>query len=204
MRGEWVIQAPNLRSLTIISKACYRLQIGALTRLSDATIKMEYYVREHDFVNLIAGVAHVRKLTLTCMLQPGYADGSLLETLPCTFDNLRSFILLTQFGEMDAILSTFSLLRNAPNLEELEIEIIGEGEQEIEANTEYQNTRWTDGMCASLQVVKMNGIGCLSNEMCFIELILSKATVLRTMSISLGVMRSKSKERALNELLNTY
>uniref|UniRef100_A0A0A9G924 FBD domain-containing protein n=1 Tax=Arundo donax TaxID=35708 RepID=A0A0A9G924_ARUDO len=103
---------------------------------------------------------------------------------------------------MHAILSTFSLLRSAPNLKELEIEI-NDGEQEIEANAEFQNTLWTDGLCLGLQIVKMNGIRFWSNEMCFIELLLSKATVLRTMSITLGYGCSKSKENALSEL-NTF
>ncbi|CAN6167121.1 unnamed protein product [Urochloa humidicola] len=76
-------------------------------------------------------------------------------------------------------------------------------QQEIEANAEFQNTEWTNGLCANLQVVKMKGISCLSNEMCFIELVLSKATVLRTMSITLSGRSSKSIENALSEI-NTY
>jgi hypothetical protein len=51
-----------------------------------------------------------------------YFGDILLETLPYTFANLRSLFLSTHF-EMYAILSTFCLLRNAPNLEELEIAV---------------------------------------------------------------------------------
>uniref|UniRef100_A0A0A9EJF9 Uncharacterized protein n=1 Tax=Arundo donax TaxID=35708 RepID=A0A0A9EJF9_ARUDO len=49
----------------------------------------------------------------------------------------------------------------------------------------------------------MNGIHFWSNEMCFIELVLSKATALRTMSITPGDGCSKSNETALSEL-NAY
>jgi len=122
-----------------------------------------------------------------------------LETLPYTFANLRSLFLSTHF-EMYGILSTFCLLRNAPNLEDLEIVIINNQEQETEANAEFQNTQWTDGMCASLHVVKINDISCFLNEMCFIELVLSKATALRKMSISLGDECSMSEENALSKL----
>ena len=78
-----------------------------------------------------------------------------------------------------------------------------EEDQEIEANAEFQNAQWTDGICPSLQVVKMNGTCFRSNEMCFIELVLSKATALRTMSISLGSERYLSTESALSQV-NTY
>jgi hypothetical protein len=50
-------------------------------------------------------------------------NGHLMETLPCTFNNLKSLILWTHFCETPAILSTFCLLMNAPNLEELEITV---------------------------------------------------------------------------------
>jgi len=136
--------------------------------------------------------------SLSTFYQP-YIGDILLETLPYTFANLRSLFLSTHF-EMYGILSTFCLLRNAPNLEDLEIVIINNQEQETEANAEFQNTQWTDGMCASLHVVKINDISCFLNEMCFIELVLSKATALRKMSISLGDECIMSEENALSKL----
>jgi len=78
--------------------------------------------------------------------------------------------------------------------------IINNQEQETEANAEFQNTQWTDGMCASLHVVKINDISYFLNEMCFIELVLSKATALRKMSISLGDVCIMSEENALSKL----
>ncbi|KAM0910404.1 hypothetical protein ACQ4PT_014181 [Festuca glaucescens] len=126
-----------------------------------------------------------------------------METLPCTFYNLKSLILWTHFYERPAILATLCLLMNAPNLEELEITIERTFLDGIEANAENHNTQCTDAFCANLQVVKIKGIGWLPSEMCFIELVLYKAIVLRTMYLRLGYESSKSNEDALCELM-TY
>jgi hypothetical protein len=56
-------------------------------------------------------------------------------------------------------------------------------------------------MCANLQVVQMTSIHWLPNEMSFIELILSKARRLHTLSISHNEEIVMSNEDALNELL---
>ncbi|KAM3275288.1 hypothetical protein ACQJBY_043946 [Aegilops geniculata] len=101
---------------------------------------------------------------------------------------------------MRSIVLTFCILRNTPNLEELEITIYGDGGAAT-TNAEFLNTQWTEALCANLQVVKMNNIGWLRYEMYFIELVLSKAAVLRTMHLSLGCRRSKSNEDALCELM---
>ncbi|CAN6217832.1 unnamed protein product [Urochloa humidicola] len=201
-----VIAGPNLHSLEIISRDVddYDWEFGELPCLEDATIDLESYTYGYDFEDFLAGLAQVRKLTIYTCYRP-FFGGNLLDTLEYTFVNLRSLCLCTHFRKTHGILSTLCLVRSAPNLEELEIEIVcsQNQQQEIEANAEFQNTEWTNGLCASLQVVKMKGIGCLSNEMCFIELVLSKATVLRTMSITLSGRSSKSIENALSEI-NTY
>ncbi|CAL5081676.1 unnamed protein product [Urochloa decumbens] len=174
---DCVIAGPNLHSLEIISRFLddYDWEFGELPCLKDATIDLESYAYMSDFGEFLAGVAQVRKLTIYTHYKP-FLGGNLLDTLEYTFLNLRSLFLCTHFRETHAILSTLCLLRSAPNLEELEIEIVGNQnqQQEIEANAEFQNTEWTNGLCANLEVVKMNGIGCSSNEMCFIELVLSK------------------------------
>ena len=71
-----------------------------------------------------------------------------------------------------------------------------------EASGEFQNAQWTDGMCANLQFVQISGIRWLSNELSFIELILSKAKLLHTLSVSHGEKCSMSNEVAVNKLLN--
>ncbi|GJN33865.1 hypothetical protein PR202_gb22492 [Eleusine coracana subsp. coracana] len=67
---EWVIQGPNLRSLTIRSKDYQGWQFGELPRLSDATIDLVSYVDEHDFGEFLAGVGHVGKLTIAAGYLP--------------------------------------------------------------------------------------------------------------------------------------
>jgi hypothetical protein len=81
------------------------------------------------------------------------------------------------------------------------LKIFDDKELEFEAKGEFLNELWTDGMCANLQVVQMIGINWCPNEMSFIELILSKARVLHTLSISHGDNIVMSTEDALNELL---
>ncbi|CAM0951569.1 unnamed protein product [Alopecurus aequalis] len=170
--------------------------------LSFSTIDLENYVSSGNFEGFIARFAQVRKLILhTSYPPPPLTNGYLMETLPCMFNNLKSLVLWTHFFERPAILSTFCLLTNAPNLEELEITIARGGEEEIEANAVYQNTQLTDAFCAKLQVVKIDGFGWFPNEMCFIELVLSKAIVLLTMR--LGFISLKSNKDALCELM-TY
>ncbi|KAE8804423.1 F-box/FBD/LRR-repeat protein [Hordeum vulgare] len=134
---------------------------------------------------------------------------NILETLPFTFVNLKSLTLLTHFCELHSFLSTICLLRRAPSLESLKIEVIYDYHmgQNFEANVQFQNAQFTDGMCANLQFVDMAGIFLFSNEMSFIEVILSKARLLRKLSISLscgaenGVELAMSNEDALKKLL---
>ncbi|KAM3275291.1 hypothetical protein ACQJBY_043947 [Aegilops geniculata] len=198
----WVIGGPNLRSLTIVCKDKHGWQVTELQDLHEATINLQYCENFSDFGGLLAGLAQVRKLVLN-KCYPPFTEGHILETLPRTFDNLKSLTLWTHFEETPTILSTFCLLRNAPNLEELDITIDVFSDEEDEANGEFQNAQWTDGMCPNLQVVRLKGVRCSSNEMCFIQLLLSKATSLRTMSINLGYGSLKTIEDALRELI-TY
>jgi hypothetical protein len=72
---------------------------------------------------------------------------------------------------------------------------------EFEANGEFLNALWTDGMCANLKVVEMIGINWRRNEMSLIELILTKVRLLHTLWISQGDKLVMSNEDALYELL---
>lgn len=168
----------------------------------------------------------------TCFLHIFQSNGAkILETLPCTFDSLKSLKLYMDFCELPAILTIFCLLRNAPNLEKLKIMVrlnvasqveymctvwrlslspynflflfvkITDNEQKVEANGVFQNAEWTGGMCANLQIVQITRISWLPNEMSFIELILSKASLLRTISVTHGDKCLMSNEDALSELL---
>ena len=73
--------------------------------------------------------------------------------------------------------------------------------QKIELNGEFLNAQWADGMCANLQILEMTGINWLPNEMSFMKLILSKASLLRTLCISHDDDCSVSHVDPLHELV---
>ncbi|XP_048527838.1 uncharacterized protein LOC125507231 [Triticum urartu] len=161
-----------------------------------------------DFDDGLKHEGAVDSILLRCPGRCQLNGANILETLPCTFINLKSLTLVTHLCELPSILSTFCLLRNAPSLESLKIQVFcdydyGMG-QKFEANGEFQNAQCTDGMCAKLQFVDMTGIHLFTNEMSFIEVILSKARLLRTLSISLnhGAELTMSNEDGLKKLLN--
>ncbi|KAM0910397.1 hypothetical protein ACQ4PT_014180 [Festuca glaucescens] len=199
--SQWLIQAPNLRHLNIRSAQDLGWNIGEFPSLQSAEIDIRDYLRGRDFAKFLAGFASVTKLVL-CTRHSPLNGANILETLPCTFGNLKSLKLYTQFCELSSILSTFCLLRNAPNLERLKILIDDGVEQKYEANGEFQNAQWTDGMCVKLQFVQITGIHWLANELSFIEIILSKTRLLRTLSVSHGEKCSMCNEGVVNKLLN--
>jgi hypothetical protein len=59
-------------------------------------------------------------------------------------------------------------------------DVFGQG---FEADWEFLNALWTDGMCASLQIVQMSRVIWLPNEILLMKLILSKARLLRTLYV---------------------
>ncbi|WVZ99613.1 hypothetical protein U9M48_044882 [Paspalum notatum var. saurae] len=70
---------------------------------------------------------------------------------------------------------------------------------DIEADLEFLNAQWTDGMCPSLQVVQMSRINRLPTEISFMKLILSKAKLLRTLYVD---EQPYSSDDPLVEILN--
>ena len=67
----------------------------------------------------------------------------------------------------------------------------------LQISEEWTNAQWTDGMCANLQVVQINNyIRWL--PLSFMKLILSKASLLRTLSVDVCPV---SQDDPLNELL---
>jgi hypothetical protein len=63
------------------------------------------------------------------------------------------------------------------------VKLRGGVDQSFEADWEFLNTLWTDGMCAKLQVVRIIDIAWLPNEISFMKLMLSKARLLRTLYV---------------------
>uniref|UniRef100_K3YMS7 Uncharacterized protein n=1 Tax=Setaria italica TaxID=4555 RepID=K3YMS7_SETIT len=58
-----------------------------------------------------------------------------------------------------------------------------DGSQVVNADDKFLNAQWVDGMFAKLHTVRMKNILCFSNEMHFVEFILSKARVLQVLSV---------------------
>lgn len=103
--------------------------------------------------------------------------------------------LSTSFDDMHNILLMFFLLRISPNLEKLKIEL---RRPKMVAKRKFLNAQWTNDMCANLQVVEITSAeGWL--PLSFMKLILSKASLLRTLSVDKCPV---SQDDPLNELLN--
>ncbi|EES19953.1 hypothetical protein BDA96_09G247000 [Sorghum bicolor] len=177
---ESVIEAPNLRILSIYSEYDYGWRFGELPCLEYANIDLLFCPQhERDFGDFLARFAHVQKLSLFSPAD----DVKMPYTLPFTFYNLKNLMLSMDFTEMRPILFMFTLLRSCDNLQKLEIEsrdVFGQG---FEADWEFLNALWTDGMCASLQIVQMSRVIWLPNEILLMKLILSKARLLRTLYV---------------------
>ncbi|KAJ1264100.1 hypothetical protein BS78_09G236400 [Paspalum vaginatum] len=175
-----LIQAPNLHSLNIDSEYDDGWRMGELPCLEDADMMVSFYDHHrHDFGGFLARFASVRKLTL---FNPAEKI-QIPHTLPFTFHNLKDLKLWTHFTEMHSILLIFALLRSCHNLENLEIEINVDIDQRVETDLDFLNAQWTYGMCVNLQVVRMTYITRNPNEISFMELILSKTRLLRTLYV---------------------
>ncbi|KAL6644678.1 hypothetical protein ACP70R_016286 [Stipagrostis hirtigluma subsp. patula] len=223
---DWVIRAPNLESLTIESDSDEGWQIEELSSIQRVTINVEDYSIGRDFVKLLtcfSQATHLQfhvpdtkdgsflelykhdlksPLSLNLFLSK---EGNALEGFSCSFQRLENLTLRTDFRHISSILSTFSLLRNAPNLVELEIEITQSYIQNEEIDTvdiDFFNSLWTNDLFANMDSLIMMNVACWSNEMHFIEFVLSKARILSALYVYRDDLISNSKpaEEAVIEL----
>ncbi|CAL5005842.1 unnamed protein product [Urochloa decumbens] len=195
----WVIQAPNLRELTIESEYDHGWQIEELPFIEQVEIRCgisRSYSSNRDFVKLLTGLARVSKLEL---VMPWREDNA-FEGLSCTFENLKDLSLRTDFCTLSIILSTLCLLKNAPNLEKLFFEICCCNLQEFEVGVDLLNAEWTDSLFANLRSVTMELATCQSNEMHFIQFVLSKARNLQEFHVLVCEGRSRSNEELIVEI----
>ncbi|CAL4893113.1 unnamed protein product [Urochloa decumbens] len=175
----------------------YDWRFGELPCLQYASIDVAEYMQHglpvedgYGFLEFLARFSQVRELILN---SPTYTFR--IHGVPFTFHNLKSLELWTQFNFMHHILLMFSILRTSPNLEILKIKLRRQG---MIANPEFLNAQWTDGMCPNLQVVQITSAeGWL--PLSFMKLILSKVSLLRTLSVD---ECPASQDDPLNELLN--
>ncbi|CAO2202145.1 unnamed protein product [Urochloa humidicola] len=172
---EWVIQAPNLSHLTFVADDLYELQIGELPSLQEANVNIQnYYSVDRDFVKLLTCFAQVRELEFHIP----WAEVNILERLSCSFQILKRLVLHTDFCNVARILSMFSLLRSAPNLQQLETKIVDSQAQNDEVDLDFFSALCTNSLFSKLKIVTITDASLRSNEMHFIESILSKARLL--------------------------
>ncbi|KAL6607870.1 hypothetical protein ACP70R_040933 [Stipagrostis hirtigluma subsp. patula] len=196
---EWVIQGPNLRSLSLCSEydMDYGWQIGELPAIEDVEIRFGFYSIDRDFVEFLTALAPVRKLNLDLPLR----ESNALAGLSCSFENLKSLALRTDFCALSNILFTICLLKKAPCLEELSFEIWHDNLQEDEVGIDILSAHWTDGFLGNLKSVSMDLATCQPNEMHFIEFVLSKARQLQEFHICVYEYCSESDEELFVEIL---
>ncbi|TVU05616.1 hypothetical protein EJB05_48785 [Eragrostis curvula] len=150
-----------------------------------------------NYAKFLTGIAGVAKLQFYCgVILPTEVD--VLEQLPFLFENLRSLVVQVNFCTMSHISSMFCLLRSAPVLEELDVLGSSDGTQEIEANIEFLNAQCVGHMFTKLHTVHMKNIKYHSNEMHFMEFVLSKVKALQLLSIS--PCAPYEKKDAVNEV----
>ncbi|TVU05613.1 hypothetical protein EJB05_48782, partial [Eragrostis curvula] len=189
--NDWTIRAPNLRKVRIASCFDYGGRTENLPLLKEAGL---YGPNDAKFLTGMAGVA---KLEFYCnIISP--TEVNVLEQLPFLFENLRSLFIGVNFCRVSHISSMFCLLRSAPVLEELDVLGSSDGTQEIEANNEFLNAQCVGHMFTKLHTVRMKNIKYRSNEMHFMEFVLSKVKALQLLSIS--PCAPYDKKEAVNEV----
>ncbi|CAL4999224.1 unnamed protein product [Urochloa decumbens] len=194
---QWAIQAPKLRYLFIDQIVDYGWQIADLPSLEEADIDVAMYSTHRDFVKLMTGLDRTKKLKISIPPE----DVNVLEGLSCRFNNLKSLSLQTSLHLLSGVLSLFCLLRNAPNLEVLDIELYDDYSEDDEVDNDFLNAQWADDLFLNLVCVGVTHLTCKLSEMRFIEFVLSKARGLREFHVCLDEGCSKSNEEAVTELV---
>uniref|UniRef100_A0A0E0ID11 F-box domain-containing protein n=1 Tax=Oryza nivara TaxID=4536 RepID=A0A0E0ID11_ORYNI len=172
---EWVIRAPNLKHLTIESDYDYLWRVEELPSLQTATVKVDDDSTDRDFVQLLTCFAQVSMLELHLLA----TEDNALDGLPCSLEKLKSLTLHANFCSVSSILCIFSLLMRCPNIGVLDIEIMGsEFPQNDEIDAEFFNTLETNDLFTNLDDITLRNAPCLSNDMHFIEFVLSRVRLL--------------------------
>ncbi|CAO2163093.1 unnamed protein product [Urochloa humidicola] len=194
---QWAIQAPKLRYLFIDQLLDYEWQIDDLPSLEEADIDVAMYSIHRDFVKLMTGLDRTKKLKISISPE----DVNVLEGLSCHFNNLKASSLQTSLHLLSSFLSLFCLLRNAPNLEVLDIELYDDYSEDDEVVNGFLNAQWIDGLFSNLVRVGVTHLTCKLSEMRFIEFVLSKARRLQEFHVCVDEGCSKSNEEAVTELV---
>ncbi|KAM0836525.1 hypothetical protein ACQ4PT_062282 [Festuca glaucescens] len=169
------IRAPNLRVLNLVmfSENGCRLA-GDFPLLEKAVISIHCRLLEtEEFVQSFRLISSVKSLSFH--IDSNKVDEDPLEEISWKYQNLKVGSLSANFGKLSSIKSIFSLLRCAPHIEKLEIEVISGVLTDDKIDEDILNEKASDGLFASLKHVSVTGIKYfMPNEICFMKFLLSK------------------------------
>jgi hypothetical protein len=125
-------------------------------------------------------------------------NGNPPERFSFTFQNLRSLDLHACLDQISSTSWVFCILRSAPNLETLEIEVDCDDDEVDAGSVEgFANAQASDDIFPRLRDVWLHSIDCSSNEMCFIKFVLSKARSLELFSVRVTSSRLSYQEACI-------
>uniref|UniRef100_A0ACD5Z7S9 Uncharacterized protein n=1 Tax=Avena sativa TaxID=4498 RepID=A0ACD5Z7S9_AVESA len=196
---QWVINAPSLRRLQIIQNYYYGWHFSGLPFLEVADVSglfFGFYPADRDFLMLISALDQATKLKLSMP----FTSSDALEGLSPSFENLKSLSLRTQLCFPSGIVNILCVVRNAPKLEELDVEFMDYENKPAEANINSLYAQCAGDLFSNLTNVRIKGAICERNEMLLIELVLSKAAQLEALDVCLSIDCSRSVKDVLAEV----
>ncbi|KAK3164585.1 hypothetical protein QOZ80_1AG0021460 [Eleusine coracana subsp. coracana] len=143
--SEWVIHAPKVEELVIRSGDDFGWKIIDLPSLVEAEVQLE----GSQITRILSGITRVQKLYMD------FIDDTILEHLPSYYVDLKYLSFHTTFTQSSRLLSIFCILRNAPNLECLQIMILQDEDEyedgDIEVDKEFLNAQPSIGELANYE-----------------------------------------------------
>uniref|UniRef100_A0ACD5YVV3 Uncharacterized protein n=1 Tax=Avena sativa TaxID=4498 RepID=A0ACD5YVV3_AVESA len=203
------IRAPNLRVLRLImffDNGCRLME--DLPLLEEAAISIDDLIETPHYIDTFRRISNVN-----CLLIGTYLNQTIenpLQGISCKFQNLRTGYLTVHFGKLPSIMSIFSLLRFAPCIEQLHIDVMlcaplelvemtkrdDENDEDFETDDEFEsddyidedvlNAEISDDLFANLKHVSLDGIKFLPNDIWFMKFVLSKTRLLESFFVAFG------------------
>ncbi|RLM84374.1 hypothetical protein C2845_PM04G05700 [Panicum miliaceum] len=204
--GKWVIGGPSLRRLVV----CLRLagagswELGELPKLERASVSLNDYPADRDYVRLLIVLSSVRELKLVNFGGATHHE-PILASLSHRSQNLRVLKLDTNFHVVSTLISTFFMLHQAPLLQVLEItDLFRDGEMDefdvvsffMDGTSFLRNF----ALLHNLEYLYMIGISCSATDMHFVKHIIQSARNLRVVSVDKFEGSRKSAQEASREL----
>ncbi|TVU05614.1 hypothetical protein EJB05_48783, partial [Eragrostis curvula] len=190
MHDPWLFRRPNSGDLLFLNS----LIMGGKSVISHRLrlVKLLFRYFEKGIGDLI-----IINDQLSCEQGNGY----ILEGLTCPFNNLKSLLLRTSLSLVSSVSSVFCLLRSAPKLEDLTIELNDDDSDDDEVGSNFLNAQWTDDLFSTLIHASVMHMMCKLSEMHFVEFVLSNARRLQKFHVYLDEDCPKSNEDAVTEFV---